>query len=334
MKFGKIFISIVIFITVLQSCSSNPWEVDVSKISVDFEIINVDSLYLHTDEKKVKDLDAELASRIGEAYKMEVANNTFYRYDSSAAYMMLKFYEHEFTADLEKEKAAIASERIRQLSDFNLALRYLRYHFPEVKMPTQIVLMNNMFSGVLLTEEQLFVGLERYLSGNNPVIESVPTDKLHQWQKDAMNIDFLARDMILPWIQVQLFKEKDEHLAYHIVQAGKVLTILQAVFPHRDPAFILRYSEEDWQWAEENEAPFWDYLVKEQLLFKNNMRDKANFLNEAPYTVGLPEKGPDRLGQYLGFKMVKSYMKQNKGLSLQELLQVDFNEILQAYEID
>ena len=110
--------------------------------------------------------------------------------------------------------------------------------------------------------------------------------------------------------------------------------IVHACFPNKPYAYALRYSDENYKWAEENEFAFWEYLVKEELLFKNNLRDKTNFLNEGPYTLGLPEQGPDRLGQFLGFKMVLNYMANNKDLSLQELLALNYNTILQAYEID
>jgi hypothetical protein len=333
MKFRKIFNLFILFIFSLTSCSDNIWDVNLEGISSEFEIINVDSAFLNTDPENLEKLNEKFVNKLGDPYKAEVSNNIFHPFDSSAHYMLKKFYENEFIAAIEEEKEKIKDNRNQQLKALKKALSYLKYHFENIKTPEQVVLMNNMFSGVLLTENQIFVGLERFLDGGLEIIQSVPSDQLHQWQKDDMDISFLARDMILPWIQVHLFQDKDEHLAYHIVQAGKVLTVLQAVFPNESESFILRYSEEEWNWAINNEEPFWNYLVKEQMLFKNNMRDKANFLNEAPYTVGLPEKGPDRLGQFLGFQMVKSYLKQNKGLSLQELLETNFNDILQAYEI-
>jgi len=40
------------------------------------------------------------------------------------------------------------------------------------------------------------------------------------------------------------------------------------------------------------------------------------------------------MGQYLGYQMVKGYIRQNKVLTLPELLEVDYNTILQTYEID
>lgn len=333
MKFRKFFNLFILFILLFTSCEENEWDVQIQDDPVKVKIVNVDSAFMHTDLEAIDELNDLFINELGDAYKAEVSNNIYHPFDSAAPYMLKKFYENEFISALEKEKQKIAESRVNQIKTFEQALNYLNYHFPDIDLPKQIVLMNNMFSGVLLSDEQIFVGLERFLNHELDLIQSVPTDQLHNWQKEDMDIAYLARDMILPWIQVHLFDQKDEHLAYHIVQAGKVLTVLQAVFPKRSEPYILRYSEEDMEWANQNEQQFWDYLVKEQKLFENDMRDKANFLNEAPYTVGLPDKGPDRLGQFLGFQMVKSYLKQNKGLSLPELLETNFNDILQAYEI-
>jgi uncharacterized protein YjaZ len=69
------------------------------------------------------------------------------------------------------------------------------------------------------------------------------------------------------------------------------------------------------------------------LLFKKDELMVANLLNDGPFTVGLPEKGPDRLGQYLGFRLVQEYVN-NKKCSPKELLNTDYSEIITNYEID
>ena len=56
-------------------------------------------------------------------------------------------------------------------------------------------------------------------------------------------------------------------------------------------------------------------------------------LNEGPFTIGLPEESPDRLGQYLGWKIVHDYMSK-KDISLEELIKTPYNNILQEYEIE
>jgi hypothetical protein len=40
------------------------------------------------------------------------------------------------------------------------------------------------------------------------------------------------------------------------------------------------------------------------------------------------------LGQFLGWRMVWSYMKENPSTNLSDLIQLPYTEILQAYEIE
>ena len=58
-----------------------------------------------------------------------------------------------------------------------------------------------------------------------------------------------------------------------------------------------------------------------------------NLLNEGPFTPGLPQKGPDRLGQFLGWRMVRKYMEV-KDITVEELMNVPYTEIIVEYEID
>ena len=77
----------------------------------------------------------------------------------------------------------------------------------------------------------------------------------------------------------------------------------------------------------------WKYIVEQKYLFKIDELIASNFLKEAPFTTGLPNKSPDRIGQFIGWRMVQNYMTKNE-ITLNELLKVPYNTILQEYEIE
>ena len=89
-------------------------------------------------------------------------------------------------------------------------------------------------------------------------------------------------------------------------------------------------SEDQYNWAISNEMKFWKYLMDENLLFDSNEKNRAYLLNNGPYTIGLPEESPDRMGQFLGYKIVLNYT-QNKDLALKELLYTDYKTLLKSY---
>ncbi len=128
--------------------------------------------------------------------------------------------------------------------------------------------------------------------------------------------------------------ETKGNTAEKMVYWGKIIYLTEAAYPEMDINLIMRYSVSDFEWATKNEFAFWEYLVKEKMLFNENERDQMNLLGDAPFTVGLPEKGPDRLGQFIGWKMVRAYMKANPKMSLADMIKVPYNQILQEYEIN
>jgi uncharacterized protein YjaZ len=81
-----------------------------------------------------------------------------------------------------------------------------------------------------------------------------------------------------------------------------------------------------------SEAKFWEYLVEQQLLFKTDQELNMNLLNEGPYSIGLPQESPDRMGRFLGYQIVKQYLDAEQP-SIQELINIPYNQILQKYQV-
>lgn len=321
------------FAFILFSCSNNRLDVDLTNDLPTIDFFYVDEALNNKNQTEIEKIHKRFSDELDELYLYEWSQNFRGPLNDSAEKMIYEFYNADYIKDLESAKKTATEKAKSKEPEIKKAFQYLSFHFSELKIPKQVIYMNKLFSTVKCSDHAISIGLESYISSDNEVIQSIPPDQLYGWQKERMNISFLERDIIFNWVQVHLFDEIDQNLAPHIVQAGKILYVVNAAFPNQPTSFILRYDEESMEWANENEQLTWDYLVKDQLLFKNNRRDKANFLNAGPTTVGLPDESPDRMGQFLGYKMVKGYMEKHKDVSLQDLIQVDYNTILQAYEI-
>ena len=112
---------------------------------------------------------------------------------------------------------------------------------------------------------------------------------------------------------------------------GKLLFVVYACLPEEQEATILRYTQKDYAWALASEWAIWKYLVDEQLLYNTGEDTKQSLLHEGPFTRGLPQESPDRMGQFLGYRMVKQYMDDND-VTLEQLISTPYLKILQAYE--
>lgn len=325
--------AILLLAVISTGCESNPLDVDLLKKGGTIDYINVDQHFFNQPIEEVKSKVHTLSEQLGDLFIYELSQNIRQNVDDSSYLAIHSFYNTEYIVELEKEKAKLIKGLPLHQQEMDKAFSYLAYHYSDSIIPENIFYINKLFSQVSCSRNNIAVGLENYISPESEVIKALPNSELYQWQRDRMNIDYLERDVLLNWIQVQLFKELDGKLAEHIIQAGKILYILNAAFPKADESFILRYNKEQFDWAEKNEVSVWKYMVEQQMLFKTDVRVRTNFLNEGPTTVGLSDQSPDRIGQFLGYRIVKGFMSENKALSLQDLLKTQYNTILQTYVI-
>ncbi|RYM32939.1 hypothetical protein ERX46_12860 [Brumimicrobium glaciale] len=325
--------AILILMAVFYGCTSNPLDVNLPKKEVSLNYINVDDELYKKPKEEVASKVKNLEQQLGDLFMYELSQNIRQNIDDYSYQAIYNFYNSDYISDIEEEKQKLYAELPQHENKINKAFTYLKYHFGDSILPENIFYINKLFSQVTCAQKNIAVGLENYISPKSNVISSIPNAELYQWQRDRMNIDFLERDVLLNWIQVQLFNELDEKLAAHIIQAGKILYILNAAFPNAHEDYVLRYDKTQYDWAVKNETSVWNYLVEQQMLFKTDIRVRTNFLNEGPTTVGLAVDSPDRIGQFLGYRIVKGYMTKNKALSLQALIDTKYNTILQTYEI-
>jgi len=325
-----------LILALILSCSSDKLNVSVDNVKIDTKFIRLDSIIANSDSSQIIDFHHKFEKEIQDIYNYQIGYCLRIGKISDTAFVnsINQFNSDKGIIGIHKS----IEERFSDLSQHKLeiikGLKHLKVHFPENKTPNTIVFMNSLFnSNAFSTENEIGIGLERYLGYENEMVKQLPSEPFYDWIKKAMDVTYLERDAICSWIITHYVPEVEGTLAEHIIYWGKILYLTEAAFPDKEKNIILRYSPQQYQWAQENENSFWNYLVEEKILFKNNGLEKANLLNEGPFTIGLPEESPDRLGQYLGWKIVHDYMSK-KDISLEELIKTPYNNILQEYEIE
>ena len=89
------------------------------------------------------------------------------------------------------------------------------------------------------------------------------------------------------------------------------------------------YSVDKLKWCEENESQMWKYFIENKLLFSSESKLYGRFIQKAPFSkfyLDLDNETPGRAGVWVGWQIVRSYMK-NNDVTLQELFAKDAKEI-------
>jgi uncharacterized protein YjaZ len=117
-----------------------------------------------------------------------------------------------------------------------------------------------------------------------------------------------------------------------MIYAGKELYLKDLLLPDATDAIKMGYTPEQITWSQENEPFIWSYFIEKQLLFDTDQKLNARFISHAPFSkfyLEIDNESPGRIGSWIGWQIVRSYMTNNEQVTLPQLLQMDAKEIFE-----
>lgn len=329
-----IFSIILILTSLLLTCSHDPFKISIDSIKIKLNFLNLDSVLRNSSDKELLNLKSKFKSEKSSIldYTVEFCIGGSMQSDSSYINGLRRFHSNNYIRRLERTIQKKHGDFSSEKKELLIAFRRLKAFFPKEKTPSSIYFINSSFSAsVFCTEKEIAIGVERFLSPKAKVIEELPNQQFFTWIKNGMDKKYLLRDVVSGWLMTHYCKETSENYASEMMRWGKILYITEATMPDEKINKLLRYTEKQYDWALKSERMFWKYLVENELLFKTDEKTRSNLLNEGPFTSGLPNESPDRLGQFLAWRIVHQYME-NHDISIAELNKKSYNDLLQNYK--
>ncbi|MBK9190162.1 MAG: hypothetical protein IPM77_00970 [Crocinitomicaceae bacterium] len=331
MRLTLLFISLL---TVLTGCSGDPLVVDVSDVEVDIQFERFDlKMFEAKSPQDMKKINDECFASGGELYEYYVYDmlragdvrddsiGTYLYYFVSDSMMRMVQDDIEITfGDFQLEKDGIID-----------AFKHFRYHFPDLKTPEKIITYNSAFNyGVVSTEKYIGIGLEMYLGPENRIIKQIG---FPQFMKDKMSKDYMLVDVCHSWmISNVMGEESGETFLSAAIYYGKLRYAVDAMMPEMEDHYKIRYSQAEYEWALASEFNIWQFLVDMEYIYSTDAKVKLRYFEEAPTTVDM-EGSPGRIGQFIGWQIVKQYMEKNPEVTLEELIkETNEGKILKAYK--
>lgn len=113
------------------------------------------------------------------------------------------------------------------------------------------------------------------------------------------------------------------------ISEGKTLYFLEKTMPDVPDTILLRYTGDQLAWMEKNVEQVWTWLLDNQLLFSTDYARLRNFMDDAPKTNAFGEGSAPRTPAYIGWQIVRRYMKKHKKVTMEDLLnETDSQKIL------
>jgi len=109
------------------------------------------------------------------------------------------------------------------------------------------------------------------------------------------------------------------------------LYLKDVLLPDYTDADKMGYKEDQITWCQENEGYIWRYFIENKMLYDTDQKLIPRFINPAPFSkfyLEIDNDSPGRVGAWIGWQIVRSYMENNE-VSVSQLLKTDAKELFE-----
>lgn len=337
---------IVVFLGLMTACTTQS-DIDLDSIPLDWELRRLDTqMYLCAQA-----LQADSTLGIFEAYEKYFAQDRDYYLESlglpytntgkadtllasslvslvadSSMYHLLDTIQQVFPPQFPFD--SMLSPMLKRLTAF--------YSEDSLAIPTFCTFANGYYTeGDSRSVDQIQVlphffglGLHYFLGSNFPYYPTLIPLYIRQ-RFDKIYLESLVATSIAEGMVPEVDPRDQPALLHHVIRKGIVQYFIDRLLPHTPDSTKLFYSSPQIDWAETYEPALYKEILPQ--LYSTDFLQYRDFLEEKPFSTQISQEAPPRIGQFLGWKIIKAYMDKNPQIGLKELAESrDYEAIFKA----
>ena len=203
------------------------------------------------------------------------------------------------------------------------AFKRFHYFFPTYTLPKQLIYFIGPLEtyGNVVTKDGLAIGLQLYMGAASSWYYSEQINTIYP--------TYISRHFAPEYIVVNSIQNilndyeplviNGKQLIEQMIEIGKRQYILSQCLPNASDTLLFGYTSNQLKAIEESQGDIWTFVSSQNRLFSVDPSLTTAILTEAPYNDYFGEDIPGNVGKYIGYGIVKSWMKQQKGKSKNDL---------------
>ncbi|KAF0237970.1 MAG: hypothetical protein FD181_1451 [Prolixibacteraceae bacterium] len=330
MKLVQQVIFAALILLSLFSCKRNPLKVDISEIKTETEVVRFDQELFDIQSNDTLNSLTELSYKYPEffdlfTYKVIQIGGIG---DSLFLDGMKLFLTDTMILNVKKLVDTEFSNFEKTEKQLKKAFKYFQYHFPDKKLPTVFTCISGFNQSVFTAENLIGISLDKYLGRDCKYYRQLNSTPAYRVQN--MHRDKIAPDVAYAWGITEFeHTNKATTLLDNMVHHGKLMYFVDAMLPEMHDSLKIGYTKLQLDWCKKNEPEMWSYLIEHKLLYSNKRMDIIRYINASPATSGFPLESPGRTGVWIGWQIVREYMKKYPETTLSDLMKnTDYQNIL------
>lgn len=296
-----------------------PKEVIESPLSLSFKRFEIDLMYLKGDTiKAIKTLSKTYPDffylwtnriiNIGDSANPQLKNT------------LQDFLHDKNINDMYNDVQTVFPDFNSYQGQLTNVFKAYHYYFPKKNIPEIITFVSGFNLANVTTQKTLGIGLELYL-GNE--YKPYTLMGIENYRKNVMCKEYIVSDAMQAWVSTEFENDKDNaNVLAQMIYKGKILYAMDELLTETNDTIKIGYTNKQMKWCHDNERKIWAYFIEKKLLYAPMRGENTKYFNEGPFTSGFPRESPAKIGTWIGWQIVKAYMKNNTTVTLPQL----FNE--------
>jgi len=306
----------------IVSCSTEGTIINTEGIELNLEIKRLDSALFNKSSNLTNEDIALIKTDFGQFYNLFVSNIiSVGRAEDSITLYYLNHFRNDPSV---REIADQTQSQWLDLNDLELqfeeSFKKYRVLFPNKTVPN-IYTFISAFSYTIVVDDSLMgIGLDMYLGKDNNFYQRLG---IPAYKRMSMSKEYIVSECMKSWVSTEFeFNSESSDLLSNMIYHGKLLYALDLLLPETEDSIKMAYTNEQMKWMRDNEKDVWFHFANQEIFYSKESKLIQNFIGEGPFTPGFPEGSPGRVGRWVGWQIIRKYMKQNNPFDLEGL----FNE--------
>jgi hypothetical protein len=317
----------------LFSCNQNAKGPDISGIRVDTKIERFEPAFFKIDTIHLSQSLGQLRSAFPDFYPDFMRNilGVSGQPDSATIQVTLQFFRAYslFAKEIEKKFSDISPTE----KEINKSFRYVKYYFPEYKIPKLITYIGTLDApGIALMSHYIAIGLHQYAGKNFAGYHTREVEDIYPvYVSRRFDAEYIPSNTMKAVVD-DLFPDKTtgKPLIEQIIEKGKQWWLLDKFLPDTPDSLKTGYTQKQVQWCRENEGNIWNQFISDPGdLYTIDPSTIQNYIGEGPYTQGMPDSSPGNIGPWIGWQIVKKFVEKNPSLKAREVMMTPASKILE-----
>lgn len=337
----KLFLSIGYVGFIVSSCGSNEKEVtpDVGHIVVDLKLVRFERELFKLDTNNLNREVVELTKAYPSFTKLyfEQLLSLTEHVDSINVDFLngLKLFVTDSSyLHLNSIVQKHFSEKEFPKNELTKSLQFMKHYFPSENEPVFFTLISGFSYGSFIFQESeqrdgIGIGLDFFLG---PAFDYSRVDPKNPafstYLNRSFNKDHLLKKTWEAWLEDRLSEHANGRLLDYLVQRGKKLYTLEKLLPEIQDTVLFEFTPKQLEWCNQNKVEIWAFFLANNLLYSTELLKFNKYINPSPSSPGMPADAPGQTGNYIGYQIIKAYMKRHPQLTIPDLWAITDSQLL------